>query len=512
MKHPTRSILLGLAILASACSSAEEDVTPATDEGPNIVVFLTDDQTVEQVRVMTQVDALMRAEGVTFANSFVNYALCCPARATLLTGQHASNHGVLWNGGPTGGYDNFADQESALPVALSEAGYLTVHVGKYLNGFGLPPFLGGATSIEELEPPPGWDEFRGLISPTEVYYTEPTFLDRGDVVTYDEDDYVTDVVTDLVVDSITRAASLDRPFFLQVGYSAPHAQGGLPLNEVEAGTFFDRIAERYPDLPFVEAVPAPRHAGTLAGEPLLTSPAIGEDDISDKPQAVRYPELTDAQLERLGDIYRSELESLLAVDESVAAIIEELDRLGELEETYLVFTSDNGYLHGEHRIWPAKYFPYEEALRVPLLIVGPGLQPGRTVDSVVSNVDLAPTILELAGAAPLRQPDGRSLVGLLRDTEQEWTRAILVEGHAPEGQLLTFGGRQAPAFSGVHTGEAVYVEYADGSRELYDLTVDPFQLENIAAREGAAELERQMAAWLKELESCRGESCRTVGS
>ncbi len=502
--------LLVLAVAAAGCSSPEARELSATR--PNIVVFLTDDQTVEQMRVMANVDELLVSRGATFENSFTNYPLCCPARATLLTGQHASNHGVLWNGGETGGYDNFAGQRTTLPVVLADAGYTTIHVGKYLNGYGLPPFLGGATELDDLRAPPGWDHFRGLVSPTEVYYFEPTFLDGNQLVTYDESSYVTDVVTDLVIESLEAASTSDEPFFVQVGYSAPHAQAGLPLDEVAAGTFFERLEEEYPNLPFVEPVPAPRHAGTFADEPFLDSPSIGEADVDDKPAALRYPELTDAQTELLAGIYRSELESLLAVDESVAAIVEALDRLGELETTYLVFTSDNGYLHGEHRIWPAKYYPYEESVRVPLVIAGPGIEEGTSIDSVVSNVDLAPTFFDLAGAVALRDPDGRSLLGLLEESEQEWSRAIFLEGHAPEGELLTFGGRTAPGYVGVHTGDALYVEYDDGTTELYDLSDDPYQLENLAGHSEHEELETRLRAYLRALESCAGPPCRTVGS
>ncbi len=463
---------------------------------PNIVVFLTDDQTVHDLRVMTETLALLGEEGMTFTQSVVNLPVCCPSRATLLTGQHASNHGVLRNGGFQGGFDGFDDQEHTLPTALQDVGYDTIFVGKYLNGYGF-------TEANRVTPP-GWTDFAAMVSPTEVVYSEPTFYDNGELVTLTEEQYVTDVMTDMVVDGISDAADADRPFFALVGYPAPHARAGLPLAQIRPNRLFQQIARRYPNIFLANPVPAPRHVGAFADEAMPDTPAFNEADVSDKPAFNRQIAKGPAQIERARSFYVKVLESLLSVDESVARIVAEVEDRGLLDETWFVFTSDNGIVLGEHRIFGAKYLPYEPGIRVPLVIRGPGVVAGSATPALVSNVDLAPTIVELAGAEPPRAFDGRSLVGLLTGADDPWARAVLIEG---------FEFRAAsPPYTGVHTGDSAYWEWATGERELYDLVADPHQLDNLAGRPEAEALEARNAALLDELRDCAGPSCAAVGA
>lgn len=464
-------------------------------ERPNIIVFLTDDQTVHDLRVMTHTLDLLGGEGVTFTQSVVNLPVCCPSRATLLTGQHASNHGVVRNGGWQGGFASFRDQEHTVPTALNDVGYHTVFVGKYLNGYGF--------TEETRVTPPGWTDFAAMVAPTEVLYTEPTFFDNGELITLTQDEYVTDVMTDMVIESIGDAADADRPFFALIGYPAPHAQAGLPLAEVRPDRLSQQIARRYPNVFLANPVPAPRHVGAFADVALPDTPAFNEADVSDKPLFLHQFAKGPNKIERTREFYAKVLESLLAVDESVARIVGEVEARGLADDTWFVFTSDNGIVLGEHRIFGAKYLPYEPAIRVPLVIRGPGVEQGATTSALVSNVDLAPTIVELAGAEPPRAFDGRSLVGLLTGTELPWARAVLVEGFEFRGV--------SPPYAGVHTGDSVYWEWATGERELYDLVADPHQLDNLAGRAEAEILEMRNAALLDELRGCAGPACASIG-
>ncbi len=469
--------------------------TPAAPAQPNVVVFLTDDQTVEQMWVMTRTSALLAEHGATFTQSFVNVPVCCPSRATLLTGQHASNHGVLTNSGTNGGFESFTDQDATLATGLEDAGYYTLFVGKYLNGYGL--------TADQRYVPLGWSDYRALVAPTDILYTEPSFIENGILTSYGEDDYVTDVITDHALDGIDQAVAEEQPFFALIAYPAPHGQGGVPLDEYDPATFFDEVGRRYPNIFLAPPVPAPRHAGTLS-TPMPRGPAFNEEDVSDKPPFLRRTQF-EAELEaQMEAYYQAGVESLLAVDESIAAIAERINDNGLTNETYFVFTSDNGLLLGQHRFYGVKYLPYEASVRVPLIIRGPDVVERSSVSAVVSNVDLAATIFEATGVPPNRSGDGRSLLGVMSGAEPPWGRAVLLEGFELRAS--------SPPYVGVHTGDSVYVEWETGAIELYDLTVDPDQLENLAGLPQAAELEARNRRLLRELEACTGADCGRVGA
>ncbi|MET0903496.1 MAG: sulfatase [Acidimicrobiales bacterium] len=485
---------VALAALAACGSGGSDDGSatskPSAPEGVNVVVIMTDDQTAESMRVMPEVAELIGDAGTTFDDSIVSFPVCCPSRATFLTGQYAHNHGVRTITPPHGGYGWFRDEETTLPAALEAAGYDTIHIGKYLNGYGVdrPPAV-----------PSGWTEWHGAIDPSTYEYYGFTLLEDGEERTYGPDEYQTDVYTDLAVDAIREHASGDRPFFLNIAYLAPHlnaveTDAGGP--SADSGAAGDRRDVR-------TAVPAPRHDGTFDDEAPPSTPDVGEEDVSDKPPRFRdLPPLDDAALAAIAERYQQALASLLAVDEGVARIIEALDDEGELDDTVVVFTSDNGFFYGEHRIEDGKAWFYEPSIRVPLLVRGPGVQADSTVSSLVANIDLAPTIFELTGVSPLRPVDGRSLVPLLTDGD----------GAAPDGGfedravLLDTGGPFAP-HHGVRTPTHLYVEYSDGERELYDLVADPHQLDNRVDDPALAEVQADLAARLATLEGCSGEAC-----
>jgi arylsulfatase A-like enzyme len=301
-----------------------------------------------------------------------------------------------------------------------------------------------------------------------------------------EADYQTDVITGKAEDVIARRAGADAPLFLWVTYVAPH--NGLP---------------RDPGDPpgMASPVPAPRHAGAFAGEPLPRTPAFDEADVRDKPPSIRRrPRLPASEVTAIEHHHRQELEALLAVDEGVARIVGALERAGELEDTLLVFTSDNGYLHGEHRVPAGKVLAYEPSIRVPLLMRGPGVPRGLRPAQLAANVDLAPTILEAAGAAGGWEPDGLSLFGFLSDPGLETGRDLLLEGPARRTGQLRFTGLRTPG----HT----FIERDTGERELYELASDPYQLRNLAGTPAAHGLETALASRLTRLRGCLGATCR----
>jgi arylsulfatase A-like enzyme len=447
--------------------------TPATAPRPNIVVVMSDDQTVESMRVMANVQQLLARQGATFANNFVSYSLCCPSRSTFLSGQYAHNHGVMGNAPPDGGYEKWRPTEgNSLPVWLQRAGYHTLHIGKYLNGYGRQ---------DPTHVPSGWSEWYGSVDPSTYQYYNYTLNENGRLVKYgaSPQEYQADVYTGKAVDAVKRLAPKSQPFFLSVAYLAPHSGG-----------------PHEPDDPANQAtpVPAPRHHDRFAGEPLPMPPSFNEADVSDKPAAIRRrPLLRPARIAGITENYRQRLESILAVDEGVAAIVRALQERGELANTLLVYTSDNGFFHGEHRIPAGKVQLYEPSVRVPLVLRGPGVPRGVRMTQRSINVDLAATIVDAANARAGRTLDGLSLLPVLRHRNRSLGRDVLLE---------------TPGYSAIHTPRYVYAEYRTGERELYDLKTDPDELASQHDNPAYARIRSDLARRLLRLEACKGATCR----
>jgi arylsulfatase A-like enzyme len=467
-------LTLSAALTASSGSIAAAG-EPAPAQQPNIVVIMTDDQDAASVGAMANVQTLLADQGTTFSNSFASFPLCCPSRATFLTGQYAHNHGVLDNAAPNGGFAKL-DSSNTLPVWLQSAGYYTAHIGKYLNGYELQP-----STI-----PAGWTEWRGSTVTYRFYGYQlnemGTLVDYGTAPT----DYQTDVYAAKAAELIGRRAPAAEPFFLSFAPLAPHSGGPNPNPQPPTdcgGT----------------AKPAPRHATAFDGAPLPQPPSFDEADVSDKPAHIqaRAP-FASNDITRITRNYRCRLESLLAVDEAVGRIITALRDSGELENTYVVFTSDNGFFHGEHRIAAGKVHVYEESIRVPLIIRGPGIPAGSVSDELVVNADLAPTIVDATGAPPGLTMDGRSLLPIAADPDRRRGRALLFET----------GPATPQNYAAVRTHRYKYVEYATGDRELYDLAIDPYELDNRHADPAYADIVRRLAGRLAVLRSCAGASCR----
>jgi N-acetylglucosamine-6-sulfatase len=440
-------------------------------EHPNVLLILTDDQTAESLRVMGRTRALLAAQGTTFANSFISYPMCCPSRATELTGQYAHNHGVMGNHPPEGGYSRL-DHSNTLPVWLQEAGYETAHVGKYLNGYTGP------------EVPPGWSRWFGLSDPSTYRMYDYTVIDDGEPVHYGEAeaDYQTDVLAAKAEEMLRDLARSGHPFFLSVAPVAPHQERS------------DEDARGTPPRP------APRHQGRFAREPLPAKGSFDEADVADKPPHVRkLPRLSAAKKELILRTYRAQLESLLAIDDMVERLVDALEETGQLDHTVVVFTSDNGFFRGEHRIVDGKLLPYEEALRVPLIVRGGGFPAGRTAAQPVSNVDLAPTLVELTGARARRKMDGRPLLPLALDPTLGRDRALLFEGSSRNPAR--------PSYEAVRTSGWLWVEYRTGARELYDLKADPLELHSRHNAPGLRAVRADLARRLARLRTCTGATC-----
>jgi N-acetylglucosamine-6-sulfatase len=478
---------------------------------PNMIFILTDDLDTASIPFMPKLKALLADQGATFSNYFVSISLCAPSRASTLRGQYGHNTHIISNDPPKGGYEQFhrlGEEQSTIAVWLQQAGYRTMLAGKYLNHYPDPRHTRYV--------PPGWNEWYVKVHGRVDHEFDYTLNENGKPVEYGDrpKDYGTDVYVRKTVDFIRRSIRDGRPFFVYLSTHAPHAP----------------------------ATPAPRHAQLFLDRKAPRTPNFNEADVSDKPAYIHHrPPLTRSQINYIDEHNRFRLQSLQAVDDGIEAIVNTLKATNQLDKTYIFFTSDNGFHMGNHRMITGKNVPYNEDLRVPLIVRGPGVPAGITRDQLAGNVDLAPTWAELGGAKAAEFVDGRSLVPLLGDappTLDHWRRVFLIEyGINPaihlipstsspsphtdsdespdQDDLLTnflpFLQRShlgVPPFFGIRLPAQSYVEYADGEKELYDLKADPYQLRNLAGQ-AAPGLSASYAEQLNALKTCQAAACRT---
>ena len=488
----------------------------------NVLFILTDDQSASELAAMPSVQSLIAAQGVSFRRAYISYPLCCPSRAALLSGDYMHNNGVRGNLPPFGGWERFRAREgNSLAPWMHDESYYTLHLGKYMNGY--PTGVAPADAV-----PPGWDEWYGKISEGPLYFnyqlieqTDP--LDTPQLVFYGDqaNEYQTDILRDKALDFIDTAGVAETPFMMNLWFNAPHA-------------------------PFE---PAPRHLFSASGAPLPKLQAFNEKNMRDKPKWLRKQSrrpLSKPLRKQINNERRRRAEQLMSVDEGVRQVILELASEGILEDTYVIFMSDNGYFRGEHRIAGGKFLAYEPSARVPLLIRGPGIPAGATSDELVSGIDIPQTILDIAGTGR-PEIDGRSLLPFAMSPAHRSSRPLLIEADTGPGQgnpgvdpaeasaarkrTLRAGlagkkgagnldqekspvksvanGNFAPAYRAIRTDRYLYVLYANGQTELYDMLRDPAQLRSLARDRRYRFVRKWLHGQMVTLTGCNGPTCRT---
>jgi len=511
----------GTAAAGSSGASTPERATTAAPGAPNVLFVLTDDMRFDDLQYLPQISRLIGEEGMTFDNQLDNVTLCCPARTSILRGQYSHNTGVLTNGGTNGGFEtaHATDVEKdTVATAMQAAGYKTGFFGKYLNGY--------PNTVSPSYVPPGWDTWSSSTKGNAYGEFNYTLNQNGTQISYGHEasDYGTDVYSRQTTSFIDDAKTTGTPFFAYLSVYAPHQP----------------------------ATPAPQDARAFPELQAPRDPAYDEADVTDKPQFIQdLAPLDDAAQQRIDAMARKRAQSLQAVDRDVAGLVDHLRAIGQLDNTVIIFTSDNGFHLGQHRMPAGKQTAYETDIHLPLLVRGPGIAPHSHVGALTGNIDLAPTIAAFGGATMTDAPDGRSLVPLLHGEPaptdwrqafllEHWTVASDVQDRSDAGQLepddidqgggAGGGGGDAgsttstslrkskdalssiPEFQGIRAAGYTYVEYATGEKELYDLAKDPDQLTNLAGTADPA-LTALIAALhqrLDVLRSCHADGCRAA--
>lgn len=469
-----RSKLLVLLLFCAVAIAAVNSCSVAKAGGlsspkPNIVVIMTDDQDTQSLAYMPKTKALLADKGVTFSNSFVQFPQCCPSRSTWLSGQFAHNHHVLGNSTSWGGaYPAWKVQESnSLPVWMQNAGYTTGFFGKVMNAFNAEPY----------HVPPGWTVFRAM--KTTGYYNWTIYKANGTIGTLGATaaDYSTDNYLPRAQGYVT---AHPEPFLNMSWLFAPHIDGSG------------------------EAVPAPRHVGAFATEPMPMSPAFNSTHTTGKHPLVQgFPAMTPTEVATMQESWRRYIETLQSVDDYVEGIVTSLETSGRIGNTYIIFTSDNGSLWGDWKR-PGKALPYERSIKVPLIIRGPGVPEGITRSELVTNADVAATLVDLADALPGRTLDGRSMVPLLSTAPVAWRTAQLLTGmYDPQQAYDTNYIR----WNAVRTRTRKYIRSSDGHEELYDLTADPWEHFNVMTDPYYAGDVVALRALEYDLRTCAGITC-----
>jgi N-acetylglucosamine-6-sulfatase len=487
---PLAPILVAAVLVCASCGGQDEqgrrgkqiettfspEATLSAKEMPNILFVLTDDQDPESLARMDRVQRLLVRKGTSFENAFATTPLCCPSRVSFLRGQYAHNHGVLVNDNSPqlrGGYEGFRElglQDSTVATWLDDVGYDTFYAGKLLNGYKNTSYV-----------PPGWDEWYAFSG--HPHWGSYDVNENGELKTYAQaDNHETYYLRD-------KAEA-----FIREGVK----EGGEP--------WFAMVATHAPHNPHTRA-PEFRHSYDEASMP--KPPSYNEADVSDKPEWIRARPRLDPRCEtakgnpdcneEMTKTWRARQKALMSVDVMVKDLVDTLEETDQMERTYVVFASDNGFVIYRHRVY-SKGAPYEEIQGIPFVVRGPGVRQGAVSHELVANIDLAPTIAEWADIQPPEYVDGRSLVPLLEGTSTSWRRWLLFEhflSDHPYVGIRTAGGES-------------YIEYESGEKEYYDLRVDPWQLHSSHAAPENAQRLAQLSRSLSVLKVCEGARCRTV--
>jgi arylsulfatase A-like enzyme len=558
------ALLFGL-VIATTEEARAARAKASELQKPSFVVIQTDDQTMEElydgVRMVNGAEEfampntlqMLGEQGVTFTRYYTPYSLCTPSRISLLTGRYAHNNHVQGNVPPNGGWTGFQSRlaySHNIATWLQGAGYRTMHIGKILNGYGDSPYSPGT------EVPPGWNSWHTILNSDTNHYAYGYKLNNNGVVEGPYGDsgswetreygaiddagcpyaplnglpcyYETDKFNALATEELA-ATSPEQPFYMQVDYTSPHGDYRRPAGPQ----------------------PATRDIGRFAGAPLPDNRAEGfnEGNVNDKPRFIREaPYLSATEIHTYRVYYQNCLAALLSVDEGVKQILDQLSALGRINNTYVIFTSDNGFFFGQHRLVGGKFLAYEPATHLPLIIRGPGIEPNVKSGQLVSTIDIAPTILELAQVTPDKSIDGTSLMPFAKEPTLRTRRPLLFEsfvqtndveqdGDAATGESTTTAGQArgklgvkgaakgasaegaaahasvvAPPknYYGIRLGPYKYIEWPDGEKELYDINKDPYELINIVRDKNYSPIRNFLHEELVRMEECSGRTCQEV--
>jgi len=490
---------------------------PKPSRRPNIITILADDMRTDDLRWMPNVRHLIEDQGLNFRNSFAPNPLCAPSRASLLSGQYSQNTGVF-TVQERNSYKAFDDRRT-IATSLNDAGYNTIFLGKYLNGYGVQ------NSKVTKQPsfryvPPGWTDWYGSVerpahsgfSSGGTYdYYHVLFNHNGTIDDSYNGKYQTDVEGQLASRMVTKYHHSRKPFFLYFAPIAPHFGGptepGDPTNVVWPDTGKHEEMKTVARPPWVRGMfdsQIPR----ASGMPVNGGPS--EADVRDKPRPMRgLPELSAQERVAVRDVTRQRAEALYVLDKQVGGLVHTLKATGEYKNTVIMFTSDNGYFLGEHRVRQGKIKAHEPSLRVPLVICGPGIPHGQRFDPV-STEDLSATILDIGQAKPPHVPDGASVVPSFK-ADRGWIRPVLTEG--TEGARVFHKRVRLPAFMdarttiGIRTARWKYIRYNDGDGELYDLRKDPNEQRSHYGDPAYAAIQAELDQVWQSHKDCAGPAC-----
>jgi N-acetylglucosamine-6-sulfatase len=459
----------------SAPATTAPSVSPAGGRRPNIVFVLADDLSTDLIACMPHL-LHMQKRGATLANYFVTESLCCPSRASIFTGRFPHNTGIHTNTEPEGGYLEFfkrGHEDATFATALAAAGYRTAMIGKYLNGY----------QPRNIHVAPGWSEWD--VAGDAYLEFNYELNQNGRIVRYANrpEHYLTDVLSGLAVKFIREQTSAT-PFFIEIATFAPHRP----------------------------TTPAPRDATAFRQS---RAPRTSAFNAAPGPDAPRWlaplPPLSHADIALIDGEHRKRTQAVLAIDAMIGAIDAAVADIGAADNTYFVFSSDNGYHMGEHRLMPGKLTPYDTDIHVPLIVTGPGIPAGLVVTEITENIDVAPTFVELGSAAPLPNVDGESLVALLHGGKvEEWRKSALIEHRGPlraatDPDFPINRSGNPTSYEAIRSADSLYIEYFDGEREYHDLIADPYELQNTYASL-TSERKTELHALLDKLRNCRGTS------
>jgi N-acetylglucosamine-6-sulfatase len=535
---------LGLAVLATATGCLEPSVdtgrhvgggpagrtraapaelvssgtAPGSSAKPNIITIVTDDMRADDLRFMPSVRHLVRDRGLDFRNSFSGNPLCAPARSSLMTGQLSHNTGVLAVD-PPHDYERF-DDRATIGTSLNAAGYNTLFLGKYMNGYGSERSRAtGKNSFRYV--PPGWTDWYGSVQrPDDSGFTGGTYNyfhlllnHNGTIEDRHKGTYQSVAEGRIARRLVTRYHRSAKPFFLYLAPIAPHF--GAPYEKGDPHGIF------WPGTGSPESFKTPARPARVRGHfdrQVTQAPGLPADgsqsqaDAEALPRPMRWlPPIVANEKKAMLAVTRQRAESLFVLDQQVGKLVATLKSLGEYDDTVLMLTSDNGYFLGEHRMRQGKIWAHEPSLRVPFVVSGPGVPRGERFDPI-STEDVAATILDLAGATPPHPADGASLVPSFAH-DRGWRDPVIVEGLVNAAEMNAAEEHRPPGFrtaltsTGVRTARWTYVRHVDGDAELYDLARDPNQMHNVYGVKRYAAVQGSLARVWATYRDCAGAAC-----